>query len=169
METGFVVAIAQIATGIATLVVALFLAAQLILQRRQLDIAHQDSFRELGFAARTRNEELLLARLTNKSLLNSYMKLGAGIESASNEETHQFLNYMRLLYLQMINEWNLGVNAKNIEYFKGRLGTLMGTVGERRYYLTNGRIIVGTVFQLSDLMKLGDIVYEELEGNPVPA
>ena len=56
METGFVVAIAQIATGIAALVVALFLAAQLILQRRQLDIAHQDSFRELGFAARTRNE-----------------------------------------------------------------------------------------------------------------
>ena len=45
----------------------------------------------------------------------------------------------------------------------------MGTVGERRYYLTNGRIIVGTVFQLSDLMKLGDTVYEELEGNPVPA
>ena len=45
----------------------------------------------------------------------------------------------------------------------------MGTVGERRYYLTNGRIIVGTVFQLSDLMKLGDIVYEELEGIPVPA
>ena len=107
METGFVVAIAQIATGIATLVVALFLAAQLILQSRQLDIAHQDSLRELGFAARTRNEELLLARLTNKSLLNSYMKLGAGIESPSNEETHQFLNYMRLLYLQMINEWNL--------------------------------------------------------------
>ena len=169
METGFVVAIAQIATGIATLVVALFLAAQLILQRRQLDIAHQDSFRELGFAAPTRNEELLLARLTNKSLLNSYMKLGAGIESPSNEETHQFLNYMRLLYLQMINEWNLGVNAKNIEYFKGRLGTLMGTVGERQYYLTNGRIIVGTGCQLSDLMKLGDIVYEELEGNPVPA
>ena len=97
------------------------------------------------------------------------MKVWAGIDSPSNEETHQFLNYMRLLYLQMINEWNLGVNAKNVEYFKGRLGTLMGTVGERRYYLTNGRIIVGTVFQLSDLMKLGDVVYEELEGSPVPA
>ena len=44
METGFVVAVAQIATGIATLVVALFLAAQLFLQRKQLEIAHQDSF-----------------------------------------------------------------------------------------------------------------------------
>ena len=97
------------------------------------------------------------------------MKVGASLQVPSDEETHQFINYMRLLYLQMINEWNLGVNAKNVEYFKGRLGTLMGTVGERRYYLTNGRIIVGTVFQLSDLMKLGDTVYEELEGNPVPA
>ena len=94
METGFVVAVAQIATGIATLVVALFLAAQLFLQRKQLEIAHQDSFRELGFAARTRNEELLLARLTNKSLLNSYMKGGASLETPSDEETHQFINYI---------------------------------------------------------------------------
>ena len=34
METALIVAIAQIATGIATLVVALFLAAQLLLQKR---------------------------------------------------------------------------------------------------------------------------------------
>jgi len=45
----------------------------------------------------------------------------------------------------------------------------MGSVGERRYYLTNGKIIVGTVFGLSDLVNLGDMVYEELQGRPVPA
>ncbi|HIA75236.1 MAG TPA: hypothetical protein EYN92_02240 [Dehalococcoidia bacterium] len=169
METALIVAIAQIATGMATLVVALFLAAQLLIQKRQLGIAHQDSVRELGFAARTRNEELILARLTNKSLLNSYLKVGAGLETPSDEETHQFMNYMRLSYLQMINEWRLGVNDQNVEYFKGRLGVLMGSVGERRYYLTNGKIIVGTVFGLSDLVNLGDMVYEELQGRPVPA
>ena len=45
----------------------------------------------------------------------------------------------------------------------------MGSAGERKYYLTNGRIIVGMVFGLEELVKLGDIVYEELEGIPVPA
>ena len=79
------------------------------------------------------------------------------------------MNYMRLSYIQMINEWNLGVNENNVQYFKGTLGILMGTRGERKYYLTNGRIIVGTVFGLSDLVSLGDTVYEELEGSPVPA
>jgi hypothetical protein len=97
------------------------------------------------------------------------LKVGAGIETPSDEETHQFMNYMRLSYLQMINEWRLGVNDQNIEYFKGRLGVLMGSVGERRYYLTNGKIIVGTVFGLSDLVNLGDMVYEELQGRPVPS
>ncbi len=45
----------------------------------------------------------------------------------------------------------------------------MGTPGERKYYLTNGRLIVGNVFGLSNLVSLGDTVYEELEGSPVPA
>ena len=97
------------------------------------------------------------------------MKVGAGLETPSDEETHQFMNYMPLSYLQMIKEWRLGVNDKNVEYFKGRLGVLMGSVGERRYYLTNGKIIVGTVFGLSDLVNLGDMVYEELQGRSVPA
>ena len=34
--------------------------------------------------------------------------------------------------------------------------------------LTNGRIIVGTVFGLSELVSLGDTVYEGLEGKLVP-
>ena len=169
MDTELTVAIAQIATGIATLVVALFLAAQLLIQRRQLDIAHQDSVRELGFAARSRKEELTLARLTNEPLLDAWVKVGADSEPPNDKEIHQFMNYMRLSYLQMINEWNLGVNENNVRYFKGTLGILMGTQGERKYYLTNGRIIVGTVFGLSDLVSLGDTVYEELEGCPVPS
>ncbi|MFL2784484.1 MAG: hypothetical protein ACJ0BL_05570 [Dehalococcoidia bacterium] len=169
MDTGIIVAVAQIATGFATLIVAIFLAAQLVMQRRQLAIAHQDSLRELGFAARTRNEELILARLTDASLLESYMKVGKGSDNPTEKETHQFFTYMRLSYLQMINEWNLGVNDKNPEYFKGRLGTLMGSSGERQYYLTNGRIIIGTVFRLPPLVDLGDVVYEELHGRPIPS
>ena len=169
METDLVVSIAQIATGLATLVVAMFLAGQLIIQRRHLEIAQQDSVRNLGFAASTRNEEISLARLTNRPLLESYMNAGEAQGTQTKIDSHIFFNYMRLMYLQMINEWNLGVNDNNVEYFKGRLGVLMGTVGERGYYVSNGRIIVNTVFGLEELTRLGDIVYEELEGSPVPA
>ena len=42
MDTELTVAIAQIATGLATLIVAIFLAGQLLLQRRTLSLAHED-------------------------------------------------------------------------------------------------------------------------------
>ena len=169
MDTELIVTVSQIATGMATLVVALFLAGQLMMQRKQLDAVHQDSARELGFAARTRVEELNLARLTNNSLLDAYWKVGKADETASEIEIHKFVTLMRLSYLQLINSWNLGVNEKNVEFYKGSFGNLMGTPGERKYYLTNGRIIIKTVFELDDLAKLGDTVYEEQEGSPVPA
>ena len=52
MDTELVVAIAQITTGIATLIVGLFLAGQILLQRKALDRAHQDADRELSMSAR---------------------------------------------------------------------------------------------------------------------
>ena len=116
------------------------------MQRKQLDAVHQDSAKELGFAARTRIEELSLARLTNDPLLEAYLKVGKNDQTASDKEIHKFIVFMRLSYLQLINAWNLGGNNKNIEYCKGSFGNLMRTPGERKYYLTNGRIIIKTVF-----------------------
>ena len=168
--------IAQLLTGLATLIIGAVLVFQLRkqnqqieIQNRQLELQHQDSDRELAFSARARGEELTLARLTNDSLLDAYMKVGRDEDTASDNEIHQFISYMRTSYLQMINAWNLGANDRSVDWYKGNLGNLMGSVGERKYYLTNGRIIIGTVFGLNDLLELGDTVYEELEGSPVPA
>ena len=49
-----IVAVAQIATGLATLIVAIFLAGQLSLQRRALDRAHSDAERDLKYASQTK-------------------------------------------------------------------------------------------------------------------
>ena len=186
--------IAQLLTGLATLIIGAVLVFQLRkqnqqieIQNRQLELQHQDSDRELAFSARARGEELTLARLTNDSLLDAYMKVGRGEDTASDKEIHQFISYMRTSYLQvsdkeihqfisymrtsylqMINAWNLGANDRSVDWYKGNLGNLMGNVGERKYYLTNGRTIIGTVFGLNDLLELGDTVYEELEGTAVP-
>ena len=61
MDTQVVVAVAQILTSIATLMLANFLAAQMMMQRKQLAITHRASNRELAFASRTRTQELTLA------------------------------------------------------------------------------------------------------------
>ena len=168
--------IAQLVTGIATLIIGGVLVFQLRkqnqqieIQNRQLELQHQDSARELGFASMTRVADLTLTKITNDSLLDACIKIGEGGEKATEKEMNQFVSFMRTAYLQMINSWILGVNDKSVEFYKGNFGTLMGRPGEREYYLTNGRIIVNTVFGLDDLAKLGDIVYEELEGSPVPA
>ena len=87
--------IAQLVTGIATLIIGTVLVFQLRkqnqqieIQNRQLELQHQDSERELAFSARARGEELTLSRLTNDSLLEAYMKVAKGDDTASDIEIH---------------------------------------------------------------------------------
>ena len=172
MDTQVVVAVAQILTSIATLMLASFLAAQLMIQRKQLAITHRDSYRELAFASRTRTQELTLAQITNESLLSTYEKAKNGLEKLDEQETRQFFGIQRELFVQLLTEWSLAMSSNverlNVEYFKGRLGIIMGTDGERQYYANNGRVILSILETTGELMKLGDIVYEELTGSPVP-
>ena len=168
MDTELIVAVAQIATGIATLIVALFLAGQLLLQRRQLDIAHQDSNRALGFTARTRQEEVTLARLTNESLLDTYLKADGGMSVLNPAELHKFISYIRLLYMQTINDWLLGAYNNSPNFYKGRLRIILNTTGAREWYVTEMRTTMTGFDKSGELRSLGDTIYEELEGSPVP-
>ena len=43
----------------------------------------------------------------------------------------------------------------------------MATPGERQYYARNGRVILSLLETSGELVKLGDTVYQELEGGPV--
>jgi hypothetical protein len=169
MDTELIVAVAQIATGMATLIVALFLAGQLLLQRKQLDIAHQDSIRELGFTARTRQEEVILARLTDESLLSTYLKADGGLSILNPVELHKFAAYMRLLYMQTINDWLLGAYENNRTFFRGRLRIILTSAGARELYVSEMRTTMSWLEESGQLKSLGDTVYEELEGSPVPA
>ena len=60
MNTELVVAVAQILTGAATLVVAIFLAAQFVVQRKVLVRAHEDADRELTLTSLGLLQEYLL-------------------------------------------------------------------------------------------------------------
>ena len=171
MDTELVVAVAQLLTGIATFIVATFLAAQLMMQKKQLEIAHIDSNRNLAFASRTRTQELTLAQITNGSLLSAYENAKDGFGELDDTDIRRFFGMQREFYVQLLTEWSLGgsghVEHLNVEYYKGRLGIIMATPGERQYYISNGRVILSLLETSGELVKLGDTVYQELEGNPV--
>ena len=61
MDSELVIGVAQMVTGIATLVVAFFLAGQLMIQRRALDRAHHDADRSLSLQSlQMRTEAIFL-------------------------------------------------------------------------------------------------------------
>ena len=69
METELIIAAAQLLTGIATFTVATFLAAQLMMQKKQLEIAHRDSNRNLAFASLTRTHHRANHQITDVNCL----------------------------------------------------------------------------------------------------
>ena len=86
-------------------------------------------------------------------------------------DIRRFFGMQREFYVQLLTEWSLGgsghVEHLNVEYYKGRLGIIMATPGERQYYVSNGRVILSLLETSGELVKLGDTVYQELEGSPV--
>ena len=100
MDTELVVAVAQLLTGIATFIVATFLAAQLMMQKKQLEIAHIDSNRNLAFASRTRTQELTLAQITNESLLSAYEHAKDDFGELNDTDIRRFFGMQREFYVQ---------------------------------------------------------------------
>ena len=105
-------------------------------------------------------------------MLIAYENARTGIEEISNADTRRFFGMQREFYVQLLTEWALGSNGHvdhlNIEYYKGRLGIIMSTVGERQYYVSNSRIILSLLETSGELAKLGSVIYQELEGRSKP-
>jgi hypothetical protein len=110
--------IAQICTGGATLIVALFLAAQIRLQMKALDRAHEDAERELLFSSRSMAQSLLTARNTNDSLFNAVNKGFTGMDNLTDSgEKLRYFTYMRSIYQWLITDWRLGRHKKIMPIF----------------------------------------------------
>ena len=68
MDTEIVVSIAQILTGAATLIVAVFLAGQLVLQRKVLTRAHNDAEIELSISSNSYWKEVSVLKVLSEPL-----------------------------------------------------------------------------------------------------
>ena len=164
-----IVAVAQIATGLATLIVAIFLAGQLSLQRRALDRAHSDAERELKYASQTRLDNLALARCTDETLTSIMARGRENMENLKGSiELDRFSVYLRQMYLWLINDWNLSRDRGEIKIFEAQLSQIMSGVGTRQFYSRFARgMFVRTA--PTELLEISDRVYEELERKGVNA
>ena len=165
MDTDSIVVVAQLLTGLATLIVAIFLAGQFVLQRKVLDRAHLDAERELTLSSLSLFQDHLNSRVTNESVRNLYAKRHEGLSNLSTSEFDGITTHFRMGYLITNNEWSLG-RAKNFPgYYIKRFQGYLDSVAGREYYVQTGRAILNR----DRLVEIADEVFEELTGEAVPA
>ena len=164
MDTELTVAIAQILTGTATLVVAIFLAGQLVIQRKVLDRAHVDAERDLVFSAAIRRDSIVFARLSNPVLEETMMKGMSDLSAIDTPiEMHRFQSYVRLLESCLNYDWTLGRDDNTVSMFQNQINSLLSTNSMRTHYRNVGR----TNIHHPELRNLMDKQYEEIEGTKI--
>ena len=116
--------IAQLVTGLATLIVASVLIWQMIIQKKTLDIAHNDA-----------DSSMSLSAVENKINLNTWYselitpetieKLDKGLDFLSPKEKQLLDSYISGHILLLTTEWRLGRMNKNEIYYKHGLRNLL--------------------------------------------
>ena len=101
MDWDQIAIVAQIASGFATLAVAIFLASQLRLQ-------HQDAQRELTFASENRQENLLLATVADASLAEAMVRGNEDFVGLSPSDKFRVDVIYQQMFLMSGSLWRLG-------------------------------------------------------------
>tara|TARA_B100001123_G_scaffold408541_1_gene501807 strand:+ start:39 stop:530 length:492 start_codon:yes stop_codon:yes gene_type:complete len=150
-----VVAISQILTGLATLIVAVFLAGQLKLQSKSLDRAHEDANRELTMSSVSLNLDYMLSRTTREEIRDSWAKRHLDLNELSSNEFDSLTTYLRSSYFVANSEWRLGRNVDYLLYYRQRFGYLMDFKAGHQFYNQSMRDFV-----LPGLRTISEEVYE---------
>ena len=167
MDTDSIVVVAQLLTGLATLIVASVLIWQMLLQRKLLQIAHSDADNNLSMQAIAEKNAIRRwsAEKMNPDMLK---KLDDGIKSLNEYELEIFSTQMRCQEVMATTEWRLGRVGGNRNYYKAVFRTMLGRKAGLEHYKTVGRSHFLTAnFGDPTLIEIGDEVYEELAGEPL--
>ena len=110
--------IAQLVTGIATLIVATVLIWQMIIQKKTLDIAHNDADANMSLYAmdtRSRTNEWFADKCTPEFL----DKFDKGLDSLTKKEFTILQTYIRDTQRVLTTEYRLGrLTDNNMNYYK---------------------------------------------------
>ena len=163
--------IAQIITGTATLIVALALLWQLRLQKKNLDISHQDAERDLSLRSWQMMIDEIYLVIKNDDFRKIYDKRHQGFNSLTSEEASALENFYYILLGRINTDYRLGRVGKEEYYYRLHFERLMDSKAGIEFYDSTGRDIFnytpqkGKEEHLEFLQGLGDQIYEETTGS----
>ena len=169
MDSELVIGVAQMVTGIATLVVAFFLAGQLMIQRRALDRAHQDADRSLSLQSLQMRTEAIFLTLDKEKLGQIHEKRNNNFDSFSEKERDLYSRFLKTQYNRLNTESRLG-RGPGSQYFEHACRNIwLDCKASRDFYKLNRNYLIESAhFGRTELIDAADKVYEELEGEPAP-
>ena len=171
------VVIAQLITGVATLIVALVLVFQLRKQSRQLEVQHLDSDRQLSMESvkmLSRQKELEIVDNNFSELF--YKAKFNGLDKLSKLELSKITDWYRGYQHRLVTEWRLGRMDNSLAYFKVHYRNLFENQSAKEFYINtdNGMSLRdGLLYaennpqQKKGLIKIADEVYEEISGEKI--
>ena len=159
MDTDLTVAIAQIITGTATLIVALFLAAQILLQRKALDRAQTDAESELSLSSFALVQDHFHLRISSDALREAYDKRDEGLDKLSESEASILRTYFYTAYARINTEYRLGRLSSRPDYYRRMYAGLMDSESGLQYYEERGRTLVVAYDSTGERVSLTDEIY----------
>ena len=166
------VVIAQLITGIATLIVALILVFQLRNQSRQLEVQHLDSDRQLSMESvkmSSRQRELEIVDNNFSELF--YKAKFNGLDKLSKLELNKIKDWYRGYQHKLVTEWRLGRMDNSLAYFKIHYRNLFENQSAKEFYLNSDSgmslreellYVENNPQQKKGLIKIADEIFEEL-------
>ncbi|MQF84394.1 MAG: hypothetical protein FI736_06225 [SAR202 cluster bacterium] len=158
--------IAQLVTGVATLIVASVLIWQMIIQKRTLDIAHNDADSSMSLTA-VENKINLNTWFSTNSSIEMIEKMDKSLESLNPKEKDILSSYAFGHVLLLITEWRLGRMNQNPIYFRNQIRSLFERKAVRELMLEK-RANMGETVTKGGVMSIMDEVYEEITGEKLP-
>ena len=158
--------IAQLVTGVATLIVASVLIWQMIIQKRTLDIAHNDADSSMSLTA-VENKINLNTWFSTNSSIEMIEKMDKSLESLNPKEKDILSSYAFGHVLLLITEWRLGRMNQNPIYFRNQIRSLFERKAVRELMLEK-RANMGETVTKGGVMSIMDEDYEEITGEKLP-
>ena len=158
--------IAQLVTGLATLIVASVLIWQMIIQKKTLDIAHTDSEVLITMNSMSMNADMQLASITNSNLSDILFQTKKnGRKDLDDKEKEIFYEWCWMRLGRLATEWRLGRMDNDPTYYEIHLMNHLINKGAREHYIENREgLKLGTKWR-EGLVEIADKVYEEAEKN----
>ena len=165
------VVIAQLVTGIATLIVAIVLIWQMFIQKKTLDIAHNDADAQLSLDSVRSRRDFLYKQLDNNDLKELFQNKERYKDLNENEKKI-LSKYLRPQFIQITTEFRLGRfdNANydpNIIWKALYKNTLLNSKLERDFYRIHRKWLLQEFHLTPFLAECADVAYEELTGEKI--